>query len=97
MTEEEGKRSSYHLLVALIKNGKRRAVFDALHANNIRAQVHYIPVNFQPWYQETFGFKEGDFPNAEKYYDQCLSLPLFPQMSESDVDFVVSVLANALN
>ena len=98
LTETVGKKSSYHLLVALIRGGaeRRRRVFDYLHAQNIRVQVHYIPVHFQPWYQEQFGFREGDFPNAESYYASCLSLPLFPAMTEADVERVALALEQAL-
>lgn len=86
LTEAKGKKSSYHLLVAMIRGGaeRRRRVFDRLYAENIITQVHYIPVHFQPWYQETFGYREGDFPNAEKYYESCMSLPMFPAMEDQD-------------
>lgn len=97
LTEAAGKRSAYHLLVALIENGKRKEIFDYFLANDIRAQVHYIPVHFQPFYQENFGMREGDFPNAESYYERCLSLPLFPAMTEADVERVVSALKRFLD
>jgi perosamine synthetase len=96
LTEQPNKRSSYHLLVALIENGKRREVFDRLQEQNIRVQVHYIPVHFQPFYQENFGFRAGDFPNAEKYYEQCISLPMFPAMTAGDVERVADALRAAL-
>jgi UDP-4-amino-4,6-dideoxy-N-acetyl-beta-L-altrosamine transaminase len=98
LTESENKRSSYHLLVALVCGGmeRRKNVFDYLQANNIRVQVHYIPVHFQPFYQEHFGVKEGDFPNAESYYSSCISLPMFPAMEDSDVERVAGVFAEAL-
>jgi UDP-4-amino-4,6-dideoxy-N-acetyl-beta-L-altrosamine transaminase len=98
LTETEGKRSSYHLLVALIEGGadRRRELFDYFQTHNIRAQVHYIPVHFQPWHQESFGFREGDFPNAERYYEGCISLPLFPAMVDQDVERVASVLKQFL-
>ena len=63
LVEAENKKSSYHLLVAMVCGGieRRKKVFDFLQANNIRVQVHYIPVHFQPYYQENFGVREGDF------------------------------------
>lgn len=87
LTEEEDKKSSYHLLVALFSGGaeRRKRILDHLRTENIWTQVHYIPVHYQPWYQEQFGYRRGDFPNAEKYYEQCLSLPLFPAMTDEDV------------
>lgn len=93
-TESEGKKSSYHLLAANFAGGaeRRRKILDALRSQNIWVQVHYIPVHFQPWYQETYGFQRGDFPNAEKYYESCLSLPLFPAMENADVERVADAL-----
>src|SRR6266851_1184025 len=88
LTEVPGRRSSYHLLVAQIRGGsqRRRAVFERLNAVGIRPQVHYIPVHLQPWYRERFGYRDGDFPQAEAYYAGCLSLPLFPRMADSDLE-----------
>lgn len=99
LTEADGNKSSYHLLVALITGdeSRRKQVFDYLRGQNIWTQIHYIPVHFQPWYQEQFGYRRGDFPNAEKYYEQCLSLPLFPAMKNSDVERVYNVVKNAVN
>lgn len=99
LTEKEGKHSSYHLLVALIKGDekRRRKVFDYLLSQNIRPQVHYIPVHLQPFYQENFNFRDGDFPNAETYYNSCISLPLFPAMNDSDVERVALTLKEGLS
>lgn len=98
LTESEGKKSSYHLLVAMIRGGleRRKQVFDYLRLNNILTQVHYIPVHFQPWYQETYGLREGDFPNAEKFYAGCFSLPMFPAMQDEDVERVAQTINKAL-
>jgi UDP-4-amino-4,6-dideoxy-N-acetyl-beta-L-altrosamine transaminase len=98
LTETAGRRSSYHLLVARVSGGseRRRRVFDSLHAQGIRAQVHYIPVHTQPFYMEHYGFRPGDFPVAEKYYEGCVSLPLFPRMTDADVERVVNALRTAL-
>jgi UDP-4-amino-4,6-dideoxy-N-acetyl-beta-L-altrosamine transaminase len=94
LVEQPGKRSSYHLLVAQLKGGaaRRRRVFEALASSNIRCQVHYIPVHLQPWFCEHVGTRKGDLPQAEAYYDGCLSLPLFPAMTDRDVDRVVDAL-----
>ncbi len=99
LPELPGRRSSYHLLVVRLLQGgsaRRRAVYDRLHAAGIRAQVHYYPVHLQPWYREWYGYAEGAYPQAEAYYQTCLSLPLFPRMSEGDVRRVVHVLRQAL-
>ena len=93
LTELPGRNSSYHLLVAMFRDGYvRRRVFDKLREKGIYAQVHYIPVHLQPWYREQFGYGDGDLPIAESYYSRCLSLPLYPRMSEGDVRRVAAVL-----
>ncbi|HLJ93355.1 MAG TPA: UDP-4-amino-4,6-dideoxy-N-acetyl-beta-L-altrosamine transaminase [Gemmataceae bacterium] len=98
LTEVPGRRSSYHLLVAQIRGGapRRRAVFERLQAAGIRTQVHYFPIHLQPWYSSRFGFRAGDFPQAEAYYAGCLSLPLFPRMADADVERSVAALRSAL-
>ena len=89
--------SAYHLYVVRIDEQAagqtRRQVFEALAARGIRCQVHYIPVHLQPVYQR-LGFKPGDFPAAEAYYKEAITLPLFPSMTESDQDRVVDELRN---
>ena len=87
--------SAYHLYVVRIDEQAagltRRQVFEALADRGIRCQVHYIPVHLQPVYQR-LGFRPGDFPAAEDYYAEAISLPLFPSMTESDQDRVVHEL-----
>jgi len=99
LTEEGSNRSSYHLMVARFAAGYevRSKVLKYLRTKNIWTQVHYIPVHFQPWYQENFGYVRGDYRNAENYYDQCLSLPLFPAMSDDDVVRVSTAIREALS
>ena len=98
LIEQENKKSSYHLLVAMVHGGmeRRKNIFDFLHKHNIKVQVHYIPVHFQPFYQKKIGVKEGDFPNAENFYSSCISLPMFPRMKNEDVERVANVFADAL-
>jgi dTDP-4-amino-4,6-dideoxygalactose transaminase len=57
--------------------------------------LHYIPVHTQPYYQE-MGFRSGDFPEAEKYYSEAISIPLFPTLTEPEQDFVVESLKEAM-
>jgi UDP-4-amino-4,6-dideoxy-N-acetyl-beta-L-altrosamine transaminase len=89
--------SAYHLYVVRIDEVAagltRRDVFDALADQGIRCQVHYIPVHLQPVYRR-FGFQPGDFPAAEDYYREALTLPLFPSMTDVDQDRVVAALKN---
>jgi dTDP-4-amino-4,6-dideoxygalactose transaminase len=63
-----------------------------LKAKAIGTQVHYIPVHLQPYYQEHFKFKKGDYPKAERYYRQCLSIPLYPKMTDDDVQRVIDAI-----
>jgi dTDP-4-amino-4,6-dideoxygalactose transaminase len=76
-------------------NATRRQVFDALRSRGVEAHVHYIPIHTQPYYR-ALGFAPGDFPRAEAYYDRCLSLPIYPSMTDEEQDFVVAVLKDVL-
>ncbi len=98
LIETPPRRSAYHLLVARLAGGpdQRRRVFEHLLRRGIQTQVHYPPVHLQPWYRERYGFRTGDFPNAEAYAASCLSLPLFPAMSDGDVGRVVRALRDVL-
>jgi UDP-4-amino-4,6-dideoxy-N-acetyl-beta-L-altrosamine transaminase len=85
-----------HLYVVLIDYEgiakTRDQVMAELKAKGIGTQVHYIPVHLHPYYREHWGFKPGDFPRAERYYRQCLSIPLFPKMTDEDVQRVIDAL-----
>ena len=67
----------------------RACVMAKLHEGGARTQVHYIPVYTQPFYSQRFNTKWGDCPRAELYYKKCLSIPLFPAMSDEDVKKVI--------
>lgn len=88
--------TSWHLYVAQIDFkaiGKTRtAVMQALRELGVGTQVHYIPVHLQPYYRQTYGTKPGDYPVAESYYDKCLSLPLYPGLSDDDVQQVIQAV-----
>lgn len=89
------ERISFHLFVVQIdyeRIGLSRAeVMAALAAQGIGSQVHYIPVPQQPWYRQTYG-APGPLPAAERYYERALSLPLFPTMTDDDVERVVTAV-----
>ena len=76
----------YHLYI--IEVDLRKELFEYLRNHKIFAQVHYIPLHLMPYYKQ-FGWKKGDFPNAEYYYDRCISLPVFPSLTEAEQDFVI--------
>ena len=90
----------YHLyVIRLCLEGLKldRAQFiDALRARNIGSSVHFIPVHLHPFYRDTFGYKQGDLPNAEQLYTRILSLPLFPRMTEGDVHEVIEAVENII-
>ena len=98
LSRRAGCSPAWHLYVVLIDFAaaevSRRLVMEALRAEGVASQVHYIPVNRQPYYRERYGVR--DLPGATAYFERCLSLPLFPAMADGDVDHVVNALARAL-
>jgi len=99
--EKSNVKSSFHLYMIQLKLDKlkvdRKKIFDALRAENIGVHVHYIPVHLQPYYQKNFGYKKGDFPIAEKYYNQALTLPIFPKMNNEDLNDVITAVKKVIN
>jgi UDP-4-amino-4,6-dideoxy-N-acetyl-beta-L-altrosamine transaminase len=93
---DPGNYSGLHLYPVVLKHHDRRAVYDHMQAAGIGVNVHYIPVHTQPYYQR-LGFRVGDFPNAEQYYERALTLPLYPALSEAEQDQVVAALTKALS
>ena len=91
--EDSNCDSNFHLYVLLFdfeKIGIDRAQFMLeLKRRGIQTQVHYIPVHLQSFYRKRFGTNWGDCPNAEKYYSKCLSIPLYPDMTQEDVKRVI--------
>jgi len=75
----------------------RREIFEALRAENIGVNVHYIPVHLQPYYQKRFGYRLGDFPKAENYYSRSIILPVFPKMTEKDINDVIKAVNKVIN
>lgn len=91
--------SSYHLYVVRIDSltDKQHAdLVSNLRGQGIFAHVHYIPIHMQPYYKN-LGFKKGDYPNAEHYYQQAITLPLFPDLTLEEVEQVVEMLLKAVN
>jgi UDP-4-amino-4,6-dideoxy-N-acetyl-beta-L-altrosamine transaminase len=92
-----GARSAWHLYVIQLDatlEPRRREVFERMRAAGIGVNVHYIPVHLQPYYRD-LGFREGDFPNAERYYRRAITLPLHPGLTHAQQDRVVAVLGEA--
>lgn len=88
-------RSALHLYPVRVDATKRRAVFESLREKGIGVNVHYIPVHTQPYYRG-LGFCEGDFPQAEGYYAEAISLPMFGCMTDNQQDEVVEALKASL-
>lgn len=92
--------SSFHLYVIRLKNEeigkKHRQVFEELRAAGIGVNLHYIPVCRQPYY-EKMGFREGCCPEAERYYAEAISLPMYPGLTEVQQDQVVAALREAIS
>ena len=70
----------------------RAQFIEALHVENIGTSVHFIPVHLHPYYRQTFGFRQGDYPNAERIYERIISLPLYPKMTEGAVRDVIAAV-----
>jgi len=73
-----------------------RGVIESLHSQGVGVALHYIPIHTQPYYR-AMGFRAGDFPKAEQYYGEAISLPLYPKLDKSAQDQVVVALRRALN
>ena len=87
--------SSARLRAEKLKAG-REEVFEALRAENIGVNVHYMPVHIHPFYQREFCYKRGDYPRAEAYYERAITLPLFPGMSDEDVKDVIKAVEKVI-
>jgi dTDP-4-amino-4,6-dideoxygalactose transaminase len=87
--------SALHLYVIRVDASRRSEIFDALRAQDIGVNVHYIPVHHQPYYQRQ-GSVSGSFPEAERYYAEAISLPMYASLNEAQQDRVVAALRQAL-
>lgn len=94
-TQRPGADPVWHFYPLRVLDGRRREVFDALRAAEIGVQVNYIPVHWQPWFADR-GYRRGMCPVAEEYYEQEISLPMFPDLRDSDVDRVIEQVRTAL-
>lgn len=85
---------AYHLYIIEVE--KRLELYNFLRKNGIYAQIHYIPCHLMPYYRD-FGWKEGDMPNAEEYYKYCLSLPMYPELTDSEQNYVMNKIEEFFN
>lgn len=93
-------KSSYHLYVVQIDFSKlditKEELFNNLKSKNIGLQLHYIPINKQPYYK-SLGYGKESTPIMDKYYEECLSLPMFPKLSDEEQCYVITTLLEILN
>lgn len=82
----EGTYNAHHLFIIKTKN--RKAMFDFLRSNGIFVQIHYIPIHTLPYYKK-IGYQGADLTQAENYYNQCISIPMFPTLTEEEQNFVI--------
>ena len=93
LTERDFSNACFHLYPIFVED-RERFYFDAKKVG-LNLQVHYIPVHTQPYYQEQ-GYKWGDYPNAEEYYKHCISLPLYLELTDEDLEEIVNRIKEIL-
>lgn len=81
---------AYHLYILNLKH-KRLELYNFLKKNNVYTQVHYIPCHLMPYYSR-LGYKKGDFINAELYYNGCLSIPMYPSLTDSQLEYITNLI-----
>jgi dTDP-4-amino-4,6-dideoxygalactose transaminase len=86
--------NAHHLFIIEIDD--RKALYDFLRTKNILAQIHYIPVHTLPYYKD-IGYSEADLSNAEHYYSQCISLPMYPSLKKEEQEFVIEQVLRHIN
>ena len=95
--EDEKVDSNFHLYILQVKENSRFDRYDLftnLQKLNYAPMVHYIPVHLLKYFRERYGFKRGDFPVAETFYDRAVSIPLYPSLSDAEVEKVVDDITN---
>ncbi|MEO9945585.1 UDP-4-amino-4,6-dideoxy-N-acetyl-beta-L-altrosamine transaminase [Paraglaciecola sp.] len=93
---KECANSAWHLYMVELKHHNRLDVYQKLHEMGVGVNVHYIPIHLQPYYQN-LGFKDGDFPNSELFYEHALTLPLYPTLTNTEQQSVIDALIQVLS
>ena len=88
-------KSAAHLCIICVEQEKRTNVFNYLRSKNVGVNVHYMPIYWHPYYQ-ALGFQKGLCPNAEHYYNRCLTLPVTPKLSLGDQDYIIKCVKESL-
>ena len=84
--------SAYHIYVIQLEGLDRDTIFRALKAEGIGTNVHYLPIHLHPYYKKNYQTKEGMLPVAERVYKKIITLPLFPTLSEQDINDVIAAV-----
>ena len=84
-----GRYNAYHLFIIELEN--RKKLYDFLHLNGVLAQIHYIPVHLLPYYKK-IGYEGANLKNSESYYTKCISLPMFPTLTNEEQLFVIKLI-----
>lgn len=79
--------NAFHLFVVEVHD--RKGLYEHLRSKGIFAQIHYVPVHLMPYYRQ-YGWKPGDFPEAEAYYSRCISLPMYPTLTDGEQEYVIN-------
>jgi UDP-4-amino-4,6-dideoxy-N-acetyl-beta-L-altrosamine transaminase len=90
----EGNYNAHHLFIIEVEN--RKELYDFLHSKGILAQIHYVPVHTMPYYKN-IGYSEADLSNAETYYSKCISLPMYPTLSNEEQSYVIKQVNHFAN
>jgi len=100
-TEKDYVKSAWHIYVIQLRlerlKASRKRIFEKFREEGLGVQVHYIPIHFHPFYRKKFGYKKGDFPITERYYQRTITLPLFPQMRNQEVERVIKTTKKTIN
>jgi perosamine synthetase len=95
-TVRPDRTTAWHLYILRLRSDNldidRDHFIEELRRRGIGTSVHFIPLHLQPYYQRTFGYRKGDFPVAEAEYGRCISLPIYPSMSDEAIDYVISTI-----
>jgi UDP-4-amino-4,6-dideoxy-N-acetyl-beta-L-altrosamine transaminase len=89
-----GAYNAHHLFIIEVE--KRKELYDFLHSQGVLVQIHYIPVHNLPYYKK-IGYSGADLSNAEKYYSKCISLPIYPTLSNEEQNFVIEQVNQFVN
>ncbi len=90
----EGNLNAHHLFVIEVED--RKGLYDFLRTQNIFTQIHYIPVHKLPYYKE-IGYESADLSNSENYYSKCISLPMYPSLTDTEQAFVIKKVVSYIN